>query len=717
MNMQITLPHPACRCLVLLGQHHGVEVRVDDVTAALGATADPKALVRAAMAIGLTAKITTPGDWAGLKALARIFPAVAWLRNGNAVVVAGFVPGDTPEAPRLMVLDPLMEDKGLVALSEEQFCDAWSGDIILIGRKYRLDDENQPFGLRWFIPEILRQGSRLRDVIIAALLIHVVSFGTPLLFQIVIDKVVPHQSMQTLFVVILAFAVCIMFEAMFSFLRQHLMIFATNRIDARLVSRTFAHLLSLPMTFFEATTAGVLTKHLQQTEKIRQFLTGRLFQTMLDAAALPALLVILTLYSGRLTLLVLGFSSLIALVIGFLVPIFRDRLKRLYEAEGIRQAHLVEVVHGMRTVKSLALEVEQKKSWDRKLAQSVQMNASVSRLSANAHVVTDAISKLMQVAIIGYGAMSVFDGSLSIGALVAFNMLAGRVTGPLVQIVGLINEYQEAAMSVAMLGNIMNHPPERPPGLRMIKPPVKGRLEFDNVSFTYPGSAVPALDRVSFTVEPGQVIGVVGRSGSGKTTLTRLIQSIQVPSQGLIHLDGIDLRQIEPTHLRRNIGVVLQENFLFRGTVGENIAATRPTATPEEIIAAARKAGAMEFIERLPQALDTLIEENGANFSGGQRQRLAIARALMARPPMLIFDEATSALDPETEAIIETNMEDITMGRTMVIVSHRLSSLVRADAILMLEQGKVMDFAPHETLLARCAPYQRLWQQQTRHMA
>jgi ATP-binding cassette subfamily B protein len=237
------------------------------------------------------------------------------------------------------------------------------------------------------------------------------------------------------------------------------------------------------------------------------------------------------------------------------------------------------------------------------------------------------------------------------------------------------------------------------------------------VTFTYPGAVSPALDHVSFDVREGEVIGVVGRSGSGKTTITRLIQGIQNAQSGMIRVDGIDIRQIDLTHLRKSIGVVLQENFLFRGSLRDNIAAAKPDADMAEIVNAAQMAGAEEFIERLPMGYQTLVEENGANFSGGQRQRIAIARALLTAPRLLIFDEATSALDPETEAIIETNMEDITLGRTMIIVSHRLSSLVRADAILVLEQGKAVDFAPHETLLARCAPYQRLWQQQTRHMA
>jgi ATP-binding cassette subfamily B protein len=322
----------------------------------------------------------------------------------------------------------------------------------------------------------------------------------------------------------------------------------------------------------------------------------------------------------------------------------------------------------------------------------------------------------MQISVLGLGAMDVFDGTLSIGALVAFNMIAGRVTGPLVQIVGLINEYQETALAVKMLGTVMQHPPERDPSHVGISPEITGNIEFTDVTFRYPATASAVLDRVSFKVQQGQVIGVVGRSGSGKTTVTRLIQGIQTAQEGMIRLDGIDIRHVNLAHLRRSIGVVLQDNFLFRGTIRENIAAARPDAALAEVVEAARMAGAEEFIDRLPLSYDTLVEENGANFSGGQRQRIAIARALMMRPRLLIFDEATSALDPESEAIVQEHLGEIAHGRTLLIVSHRLTSLAHADAILVLEQGRVVDCAPHPVLLQRCEPYQRLWRQQTSSM-
>jgi ATP-binding cassette subfamily B protein len=562
----------------------------------------------------------------------------------------------------------------------------------------------------------VRNGRYFRDIAVAAMMSNLISFATPLFFQIMIDKVIPHHSYQTLFAVVLAFTITMLFDGVFQYVRQYMMLFAGNKIDARLAQRTFEKLLHLPMSFFESQTTGVLMRHMQQTESVRQFLTGRLFQTLLDTSALPLLLVGLALYSGMLTIVVLSFALAISAVIGLMIPTFKRYLEQLYVAEGGRQTDLVETIHGIRAVKSLALESLRMKSWAEKVANSVRRRATVGYFGAVAVVLTQSIQSMMQMTILGVGATMVFDGTLSMGALVAFNMLSGRVTGPLVSIVGLINEYQQTALSVKMLAKVMDHPPERDPKQRGIRPLITGQLQFDNVTFRYGTSAMPALNRVSFNVEEGQVIGLVGRSGSGKTTATRLIQGIHAPQEGLIRLNGTDIRHIDLPHLRRSIGVVLQDNILFRGTIRDNIAAGKPDASLEEVMEAARLAGADEFIDRLPMSYETFVEESASNFSGGQRQRLAIARALMLRPRLLLLDEATSALDPESEAIVQQNLEEIARGRTMIIVSHRLSSLVKADAIIVMDKGAVVDFAPHATLVERCDIYRHLWEQQTRHV-
>jgi len=708
-------PHlTALRSLILVAMHHGVHVPPE-----LLSRTDPRDPVASMFGVmrevGLTGKLLQKRVWRDVTRLGKAYPALAERIDGGWVIVASAMPV-TDNGETIALLDPASEQSGIIVVPRPDFERTWTGRLLLCKRKIRITEERQPFGLRWFAPEILRNGRFLRDVAVAATMSNIISFATPLFFNVMIDKVVPHHSYQTMLAVVLAYAVTTVFDSLFVYVRQNITIMTSNKIDARLAARTFAHLLSLPLHFFESHPAGVLLRDMQQVETVRHFLTGRLFQTLLDASALPLLLVGLSIYSAKLTAVVFGFALLITAVIAIMLPIFRGELIRLYQAEGARQADLVETLHGMRAVKSLALDQIRKTSWDLKVAASVRRRESVGRLGTLGSVITGWLEKMMQIGILSLGAKEVFDGHLSIGALVAFNMLSSRVTGPLVQMVGLINEYQQTALSVKMLGKIMDHAPERDPNQRGTRPVIAGRLEFQGVRFRYEGSSTPALDDVSFCVEEGQMIGVVGRSGSGKTTLTRLIQGIHTTQEGQIRLDGCDLRHIDLTHLRRAIGVVLQDNFLFRGTIFENIAASRADATLDEVVEAARMAGAEEFIERLPRSYETAVEENAANFSGGQRQRLAIARALLTKPRLLLFDEATSALDPESEAIVQQNLTEIARGRTMIVVSHRLSTLVPADAILVLERGAVSDFAPHSVLLERCAIYRHLWDQQTRHM-
>jgi ATP-binding cassette subfamily B protein len=526
-----------------------------------------------------------------------------------------------------------------------------------------------------------------------------------------------HESFTTLYVLAAGAAAALAFDAIFGFLRRYLLLYATNKVDIRIATKTFGHLLGLPVTFFEHISAGVLVKHMQQAGRIREFLTGRLLLTTLDALSLVVFIPVLALYSLKLTSVVLAFTALSGLVVALLMGPFRRRLYDLYQAEGARQALLVETVHGMRTVKSLAMEPLQGKTWDDRCAQAVSMRFGVEKISATAQAVTGFLEKMMTLGIIGLGALDVFSGELTIGALVAFNMLAGRVSGPLVQMVTMVHEYQEVALAVKMLGEVMNQKPERDGNRDGLRPDLTGKIEFENVSFRYGAEGAPALNDVSFSIAPGSVFGIVGRSGSGKTTLTRLIAGMYPVQQGLLRIDGYDSRELELEHLRRNLGVVLQDSFLFRGTVRDNIACVKRDATFAEVVRAAQLAGADEFIERLPRGFDTMIEENGSNLSGGQKQRLAIARALITDPRILILDEATSALDSESEMIIRRNLRRIAEGRTVIIVSHRLSMLADANEILVIDRGQIVDVDRHDHLLSKCTIYRHLWNQQTKQIA
>ncbi len=714
--MAARFPHSTIQCLAAIAQHHRLPVnpeRLIEDYALVSEEPTPATVLRIASEIGLKAKFDKL-SWAGLLVQEGVFPLIARMEDGNCVIVMGATGKD---GGLVAILNPLADNASeVLKIGQEKFCALWHGEVFLMKRLHALPERSQAFGFRWFIPEILKQKAALRDIAIAAIAMHFLALASPVFFQLVIDKVLVHQSLATLWVLGVGIVIALAFDSTFGFLRQLLTLAATNKIDMRLTRRTFGHLLSLPIDYFETTTAGVITRHMQQVEKIRSFLTGRMFFTALDATSLLLFLPILFTYSVKLAMITLVFTVLIGGVVAAMVPTFQRRLNDLYRAEGERQSMMVETIHGMRTIKALAIEPAQRRLWDQRSAQAINMHFRVGKISITGNAITDFLGKLLPVVIIVVGAQEVFDQTLTVGALIGFQMISGRVVSPLIAIVGLVNDYQETALSVRMLGEVMNRPPEGGTSAGGLRPELAGEISFDEVTFRYPGSSVAALDRANFTIPAGAVVGIVGRSGSGKTTLTKLIQGLYSVQEGIVRFDRTDAREIELAHLRRQIGVVLQENFLFRGSVRENISVAKPEATFEEIVAAAEAAGAAEFVERLPQGYNTLLEENASNLSGGQKQRLSIARALLAKPRILVLDEAASALDPESEAIFIRNLSRIAVGRTVIMISHRLSTLVNATAILVMQQGRLVDSGRHEELLTRCETYQHLWNQQTSHL-
>ena len=709
--------HTVVQCLTAIGRHHGLQVNPERLIHEYALTNEepaPALVLRMASEMGMKAK-NEKLSWKGLFAQKGVFPTLARLTNGKGVIVVGVRAGESGSDGLVAVLDPSADMTAVAWVDREKFCGLWDGDVVFLKRDHSLTDTNQPFSLRWFIPEIWKQKAAFRDIAIAAFAMTLLALASPIFFQLVIDKVLVHQSVSTLSVLTIGVVIALLFESLFVYLRQILLLAATNKIDMHITRRAFGHLLSLPIDYFETTSAGVVTRTMLQLEAIRNFLTGRLFFTALDTVSLLIYLPILFFYSFKLALIVLAFSLVISGIIFALLPTYKRQLDAVNTAEGKRQALLVETIHGMRTVKALAIEPVQRRIWDQLSAESITRHFRVAKTSITGVAFTDFIGKLMPIAIIFVGAQGVFDQTMTVGVLIGFQMLSGRVSGPLLQIVGLINDYQQTRVSVELLGQIMNRPPEGR-GSGGLRPELKGEISFDNVTFRYPGATVTALDRATFTIPSGAVVGIVGRSGSGKTTLAKLIQGLYAVQEGVVRFDGLDAREIDLSHLRRQIGIVMQENFLFRGTVRENIVATKPDASFEEIVAAAQAAGADEFIERLPQGYDTLLEENGSNLSGGQKQRLSIARSLLSKPRILILDEAASALDPESEAIFIRNLSKIAVGRTVVMISHRLSTLVNAHAILVMQQGRLADAGRHQELLSRCQTYQQLWNQQTSHL-
>ncbi len=653
-------------------------------------------------------------SWENLINLKKAFPAIVRLRNGRHMVIAGAFAGDQPAAEVILACyDPLAGvNGGHLRLTRGEFKEIWDGETFVIKKVFKLNDENQPFSLRWFIPEILKQRTAFIDISLAVLFIHGIALITPIFFQIVIDKVLVNQAFTTLHVLGIGMAGMLLVNACLDFLRDFLLLHATNKIDLRVTSRTFRHMLHLPLDFFERITAGVLTKHIQQTSNIRGFLTGSVFLTVLEATSLFIFLPVLFFYSLKLTCIVMIVTALIALVMILLIRPFKRRLNALYDAEGNRQAMLVETINGMATVKAMAIEPKLRKEWEEKVARAIGMQFRVGKISITAKSLTRFLEKIMVVILIWLGAHQVFRGTMTVGALIAFQMLAGRVTSPLVRLVGLVHQYQEAALSVEKLGVVMNARPEWGSDRHGARPSLKGSIVLDRVNFRYAPDLPNVLEDLSLVIPPGTTLGVVGPSGSGKTTLTRMLQKVYFPTSGTIRINNCYLNEIDTAHLRRNTGVVLQESFLFRASIAENIRAGQAAASREQIIQAAILAGADEFIVKLPKGYDTMLEEGATNLSGGQRQRLAIARAMLTQPEILILDEATSSLDPESERIVRQNLAKISKNRTVIIVSHRLSMLTNSDSTIVLENGRLVGYGPHKQLLKDCNLYRKLWQEQ-----
>lgn len=715
--------HTLLYCLVSICRHHNLDADVRRLLHEYAVEEEPSVSLLRKMADDLGLKSRSGRlKWSALEEREHIYPCIAMNKEGKGVVLCGMreraPEADAPEAgepPLLLgVWDPTPHAEGQIPavewITQESYEACYTGEVVLFKRVFSLLDEERPFGLLWFIPEFVRQKRLLGEVALAVLSISAIGLVTPLFFQLVVDKVLVHQSYTTLTVLGIAVCGALLFNAILEFLQNYLLIFATNRIDIRLATKTFRKLLNLPVDFYERISSGVLIKHMQQTEKIRQFLSGSLFFSLLELLSLIVFLPVLFWYSAKLTAVVLLFTLLMALVIAVLIKPFQRRLEELYQAEGRRQGMLVETIHGVRTVKSLALEPVLQRKWNDTAAYAISRYFNVAKISMTARTLSHWLERLMGVCIIWVGALAVFDAEISVGALIAFNMLAGRVTGPLVRIVGLVHEYQQTSLSIRMLGVVMNARDEQVGG--GIRQPLRGEISFENIRFQYLPDAPPAIREFSYRIHPGTTVGLVGRSGSGKTTVTKLMQGLYPLQQGVIKYDGIDLREIDRAHLRSHIGVVLQDNYFFHGTIRENLTLTKKDATMEEVIYAARVAGAEEFIQNLPRGYDSMLEENASNLSGGQRQRLAIARALLPNPRILIFDEATSALDPESETLIRRNLKQIAHNRTVFIISHRLSILCRADDIVVLEKGAILEHGTHRQLVAAGGLYASFWQQQ-----
>ncbi|GBQ83329.1 ABC transporter ATP-binding protein [Gluconacetobacter johannae DSM 13595] len=702
------------RAVIAAGRFHGLQLDVLDFTAEPGEQSpSPATLARWLNEQGAVAKGMRI-EWRHLVRMRNSPPIVLMFRDGSAALMVN------AEAERgvIWLRDPMADEaEPPVPVDEMRLSEIWSGDILLIKRRQDQSEIDAPINMAWLARMVLREKKSLRDITLSSLTLSVLQIFPPLAVMQVIDRVVNNHSMATLVSIAAIVLMLSFYEIVLSFGRRELTLILTTRIDARISLHLFNRLLALPLEYFEQQQAGNIIGRVMAIYKVRDFMTGRLMSTFLDMFTLVVVLPFLFYLSSTLAWMTVATAGMIGLIIAvFMRPVGRIYGK-LVKAEAERSSVMYETVAGIRTVKTLALEPARKQEWDRRTADVVRWKLSVGRIANWPTTLTMPLEMFINRGIILVGAYLALTNAstVGVGALVAFMMLGGRVAAPLVGVARLLDDLNEVTTSLAEAGSVLNQPTETKALTEGMRPPIKGALSFTDVNFTYPGSTTKALNDVSFALPAGTMLGLVGRSGSGKSTITRLLQGVSRSYEGYLKLDGVDLREINLTHLRRSLGVVLQDNFLFRGTIRDNIAAGRPGLTIDDVVRAARLAGAEEFIERLPAGYETWIEEGSTNISGGQRQRLAIARALISDPKLMILDEATSALDPESEALVSANIERMGKGRTMIIVSHRLSSLVNCDQILVMEHGRVADIGSHEALLERCAIYRALWMQQNRH--
>ena len=676
---------------------------------------DTRTLLALARELGLDAR-SVKMKFEELPRLGPTLPVILRAKGGGAIILEE-ARSDPLRGTVLTVRVFSTSDDAVLAVDELHLAEVWEGEAVLIKRIHSSSDTQRPFGMAWIAAQVLREKKLFGDIAVGALVSTLFALAPAFIFMIVIDRVLVNHSFSTLNVLVLTIGVTLLFETVLMYLRRKLTQVATTRIDGRLNLYIVEKLLNLPMDYFERTPTGRTLGQLNQIWLIRNFLTGQLFGAFLDAVPLIGLIPAMVLLEWHLALVAFALAAVIfVIVLVFLKPIGR-LYGEVVRADHAKSSYLVETIYGIRTIKSLALEGMRRREWDHRVADSTAARHALGLMANLPQTLSMPFERLIYSGCFAVGAYMLLTnpGSMNPGALIAFSMLSTRLASPLIRIAHLQQDVAEVRGAISEVASVMNVPPEEanPQGLRL---PIKGEVTFKDVRFRYTANAPYALDSVTFTVAAGTTLGIMGRSGSGKTTVTRLLQRLNTNYEGIIKIDGMDLREIDLMHLRTHIGVVPQENFLFSGTIRENICVAKQDASFSDIVRAAQLAGAEEFIERLPRGYDTVLEEGASNLSGGQRQRLALARALLIDPPVLILDEATSALDAESEAIVNANLKRMAKGRTVLSISHRLSMLVECDAILVLERGELYDVGTHNELLRRCDIYKHMWYQQNRHL-
>jgi subfamily B ATP-binding cassette protein HlyB/CyaB len=702
------------KAMMRAARYHGVELDPNEFRAGNGAGATAADLSEWAQNAGMWSRAVRV-RWSHLLRLHDTGPVVLLFNDGGAALLTG---ASAERGVIFLKSADAPDDGESTAIDELRLSRVWNGEAVLLRAARSYVAADAPFTLKWLLELVRIEGRPLRDIAIASATLSILTILPPLIVMTVVNKVLQYNSLSTLLLLSAIIGVVFAYETLLGHARRLIINVVGARLDTKLQLHVFGRLLRLPLDYFERHPAGETMYHLAQVNRIREFMTGKLLSTLLDLITLCVLVPAMFYVNSILAWIVLACAVVIMLIIlAFLAPL-RGRYQRVVEAETWKSAAMGETVVGIKTVKALGLEPQRKALWDDRVAEAGKARLAFGQLANWPQTLVTPIERVMVLGtmLIGaYLAMNDKSGYM-VGGLFAFMMISQRVAQPLVGLARLVEDFEEVGSAIGEVASVLNRPVEASSNAAGVRPKLSGEVVFNDLTFSYAGTKTPALDRVSFNIPAGSMFGIVGRSGSGKSTVARLLQGINRDYSGFLKLDGIDLKEINLRHLRKGLGVVLQDNFLFRGSIRDNIIAGRAGLTLSDAVRAAHLAGAEEFIERMPNGYDTYIEEGSPNLSGGQKQRLAIARALINYPKILILDEATSALDPESEAVVNANLMRIASGRTMIIVSHRLASLTECDQILVMEQGRVLDVAPHAVLLERCALYRQLWSQQNRHL-
>ena len=632
-------------------------------------------------------------------------PAIIQLKDDSYIVLLAI----KRDEGKVLTLTPLEQQP--VAHTYDELQEQMKDYMLVI--RHKMLNSDVKFGFKWFFIEIFKFKKIIGQVLLGSFVVQLFGLVTPLFTQVILDKVLVNRTIATLDVLAFAFVVVAIFELLLNLSRNYIFIHTTNKIDAKLGAKLFKHLFRLYYVYFENRQVGNIAARVRELDRIREFITNKSVSVLIDAFFSIVFLAIMFVYSLKLTFISLGFLSVIGIIYVMITPELRLRLEEKFQMGAHSNSYLVESITGVQTVKSLAIEGSMFKKWEEKLGKYLKSSFNLAIMGNFTGSICGFLQKGMTIAILYVGVMLVIENKLTIGQLIAFQMFSGQFAAPMLRLVGLWNEFQQTLLAVDRIGDILNSPIEMQSGNAITLNHVRGDIKIDNLSFKYNVEAPLVLKNINLDIKAGTKIGFVGRSGSGKSTITKLIQRLYYTTEGTIYIDGIDIRNINPVWLRTNIGIVLQENFLFSGSIKDNIALPRPNMPMEGIVQAAQIAGAHEFISKLPKGYDTEVGERGSSLSGGQKQRIAIARALISNPRILIFDEATSALDYESERIIRDNMAMISKGRTTIIIAHRLSTIKDCDMIVCFDNGNIVEQGTHEELLQHDGYYRKLYMAQS----